>query len=347
MRKFILGWTLVGTALTGCQQHDNSSVDSLDNLVRPSQGIQVNVCRGNYTRTVAPWDMEVEPSLVEDGNTNLSDAVYLALSAVPPAIRQNFNRGGRSRIRLHADIAAACPEDSMTIADQVWASEGGALQSCWGTEADSIIIEIEGDPQVVGHQLLRMYARNLAESIRMAPLAMDQQTQAKHPELVREMSQFGGWLQDLRETFLGELRADSKGSLPEALASLAGTDRSWELDSFIFADAFDSYYCNSSTQASFSQRFADTFALFQSWATAIEQESEQLTTSASSELTPESGPTSSGGFLLQEPLWQNIPIIGDFGRFADRGFANAERRGQATPGVSPFSGNPRYSDIQY
>lgn len=247
---------------------------------------KVNICSGpSRTSTVLP-SIEISANSVKDQkNADLiKDATLHALSAVPDQITTLFASQDKSVIRISNDVEAICSKQ-LSGADLFYASEGGRVSSCWDTSDNRIIIYLKADPVVIQHNLVRMLARATSEVIASAGEQPMTRSKPGYQEFVRRTDSFQKFKFDLASTFIKEVDAarsnGAKVSLdPYATLLSDGNTAGRKLfDHFVYAESFDSYYCNPNsggTRDTFKKDFPKTYDIFANYARRMENDAQFL-----------------------------------------------------------------------
>jgi hypothetical protein len=245
-----------------------------------------NICSGPArTSTVLP-SIEISANSAKDQKTAdlIKDATLHALSAVPDQIMTLFASQDKSVIRISSDVEAICSKQ-LSGADLFYASEGGRISSCWDTSDNRIVIYLKADPLAIQHNLVRMLARATSEVIAAAGEQPMTRSKPGYQEFVRRTDSFQKFKFDLASTFIKEVEAarsnGAKVSLdPYANLLADGNIAGRKLfDHFVYAESFDSYYCNSNsggTRDTFKKDFPKTHDIFANYARRIESDGEFL-----------------------------------------------------------------------
>lgn len=265
--------------LFGCKPTTSSSTQSLDNFARSGGEARLNVCSGDFTVEAVRPNVEIESTLANDPTRvkALEAAFNLAYSAVPDQYRSLLAYFPGSVVRIAQGVDRACSQ-RLSTSDKLYAAEGGKLQACWDPTARTIDIYLEADPVAIQHHLVRMYARAATELIADAPYAMTSEQRKKIPNFVASVAGFREFQGKLSAVFTSELEANAKQGAKVSLDSykpliLGNKTQRRTFDNYVFAESFDSYYCNKSaggTRDRFKAQYPRTYAVFVSYAKRLE-----------------------------------------------------------------------------
>lgn len=275
---FLLGLIAPGFGMTGCKPaNDPAKIKTLDNFTSSTK--TVNVCFGNFEKTTIMPKIEVASSVTIDKKREgvYRDATLLALSAVPDSIKSIFSAQKGAVIRLTDKVSDICSQKLSRI-DQAWASEGGKLSSCWESTPENLAIYLDASPTAIQHHLVRTLARISSEVVATA-IEQGKVLAGPSKESLERVKNFRAFQRELSDALMIDVAnaraAGSKANL-DAYADLILSDdekvRSI-FDNFVFAESFDSYYCNSEkggTRERFQKSFPSSFEVFKKITTHIE-----------------------------------------------------------------------------
>jgi hypothetical protein len=190
----------------------------------------------------------------------------------------------KSVIRISSDVEAICSKQ-LSGADLFYASEGGRISSCWDTSDNRIVIYLKADPLDIQHNLVRMLARATSEVIASTGELPVTRSKPGYQEFVRRTDSFKKFKFDLASAFIKEVEAartsGAKVSLDPYANLLADGNASGRklFDHFVYAESFDSYYCNPNsggTRDAFKKDFPKTYEIFSNYARRMENDAQFL-----------------------------------------------------------------------
>ena len=266
----------------GCKPAPSQGrLTSLDNFAGTGDK-KINICSGSSrSSTVLPSiEMSPDSAQAQKDAELVKDATLLALSAVPDQIMTLFASQENSVIRISKDVDAICRKQLSGV-DLFYAGEGGSVSSCWDTSEGRIAIYLKADPVAIQHNLVRMLARATSEVIASAGETSATRSKPGYAEFVRRTENFKKFKFDLSSSFIKEIEeAKAKGDKvsldPYASLLSAGNTSGRNLfDHFVYAESFDSYYCNSQaggTRDTFRKDFPKTYGIFSDYAQKLEND---------------------------------------------------------------------------
>jgi len=269
-------------AFAGCKPAPSQGqLKSLDNFAG-SGNKKTNICAGSTRSSTVLPSIEISPDAAQAQKDAelVKDATLLALSAVPDQIMTLFASQENSVIRISKDVDAICRKQLSGV-DLFYAGEGGSVSSCWDTSEGRIAIYLKADPVAIQHNLVRMLARATSEVIASAGEMQATRSKAGFAEFVRRTENFQKFKFDLSNAFIAEVEeAKAKGDKlsldPYASLLAAGNTSGRKLfDHFVYAESFDSYYCNSQsggTRDTFRKDFPKTYGIFSDYAQKLEND---------------------------------------------------------------------------
>ncbi len=231
------------TGLGACRPAPTSSPASLDNFAKADADKVVNQCSGNFALS-ASLRIYVEP-----GWDGLMDGLIAAVAAVPPAIQEVFFATDGGAIVATAAEARACAKPAGgSSAENQFASEGKEVPlACLNANETrrKATIFVQPDAKAAKHAVVRMFGLLYAH--------------------VYGPKKYANWRQaseHLTNEFLADVAGNPRLSIKPYESQLGTRGGYATFVDFVFAEAFDSYYCNSATRLRFSTTFPRTFAAF-------------------------------------------------------------------------------------
>jgi hypothetical protein len=287
-------------ALSGCKLGggDSSDVKTLDNFARKSAAPVTNhLCSGGNEVISGLKEsgdaISIDPTLSASMRSDLSHAMDTALSAVPTNLQLLFvGLGGKIVVGKNTD--ANCRGRITSDAARTFASEGQtAIKSCWdvdegllakrlelvqnyqgdGTEQDPaaaseaskapITIYVNADAKDVRHATVRIFSYILSQVlVTIADSGNGSIT------LGASNDAFTSAKVDLANALLADVKRNSKYDL-SLFRRIAQPD-SREFQDYVFAEAFDSWYCNAETRSLMASDFSTSHGIFAAMAAELE-----------------------------------------------------------------------------
>ncbi len=266
-------------------QSSNSNAKTIENFSDAKQVTEYN-CAGTLPRkieNVVFLDKSLQTKLSQEQVLRLMVATETSLGAVPSRFANFFFRQGQGRIVLVEDAESFC-YNIISSADErhFLQAKHAAVESCWDVRGDRPTIFLKADPSVITHHLLRAMGRLLVELYLPLAAGDNRASAAEAKDVVR----FKELLKNLGDTFVAEvteLKAANKTSLSLdgfkdllAAGNLAGRRR---FDAYLFAEAFDSFFCTSSlpeaspknSRSNFKRLTPSTYAVFAPYGLAADR----------------------------------------------------------------------------
>jgi hypothetical protein len=259
---FVVGLT------TSCGVQTTASQEkSLNNFARGSADLTRNVCRGDNKVVKGiqqEWDHVDFSRVPAEKVPALKTALEGSLSAVPANLQEVFfGLGGRIVFADNLSKPATSSTDltcDRAGAKAKFASEGtNTIESCWTTDTRTADVVILMNPTVesVHHSTVRIFGYILSQILTKISVNEESVITAQRDE------QFDALITDIKDAFLADVkRPGSKYSL-SINQSLVQTE---DFKYFVFAESFDSYYCNSALRQTMARadEFPKTHNLLQS-----------------------------------------------------------------------------------
>lgn len=273
-------------ALASCKpKASEGQLASVDNFAGTGAKT-LNICSGPSRTSTALPSIEISANSAKDQKSAdlIKDATLHALSAVPDQIMTLFASQDKSVIRISSDVEAICSKQLSGV-DLFYAREGGRISSCWDTSDNRIIIYLKADPSAIQHNLVRMLARATSEVIASTGELPTTRSKPSYKEFVRRTDSFQKFKSNLASTFIKEVDAartsGAKVSLDPYANLLSDGNASGRklFDHFVYAESFDSYYCNPNsggTRDTFKKDFPKTYEVFANYARRMESDAEFL-----------------------------------------------------------------------
>jgi hypothetical protein len=276
---------IIAIGYLGCKPVEGdrmaSSIRTLDNFAAADgTDFVVNSCsdeRVGFTELTKRTDVYKDRIKVPAKGWVDSDwtDVYSSLVAVPPGIRSVFFDGLSGRIEITPDSDAICRGKQKDGGkNKGGGGEGSKFYGCWflETTGPKIVINSEksnGHRKWVRHSLVREFGYITAEHLISW-------------EYKRRVENANQWYWELRPR---PWATEGDGAFVEMLGKTfeqevtdiveAGSTKKYSLDRFkkdpafentlskwIFAEAFDSYFCSRTTEQKFKSEFPKTYELF-------------------------------------------------------------------------------------
>ena len=222
-------------------RNDTSSLNTLDEFAGIAGSNKMNVCHGGSGVSV---------SNINAGS--LTAVVKSTLSAVPEGVQKVFSSAGGQIIVDSSEARAKCANvinDPKVVRD-IYGGAASGVFTCWRAQNGKPIIYLEEDEAKIKHSLLRVFAYFITQAV--VPGASKVSSTASLAKVSQDK------FNKLSESFLSDLE-----KIDSSRASRFSTEFSRDmLNQYVFAESFDSYYCNSSTRNSMKSKFANTYKAF-------------------------------------------------------------------------------------
>jgi hypothetical protein len=272
-----LGW-----ASASCKpQGTNSSVASLDNFARKGGSVRANICTGRYESLEFAPTAEVDVTFDKNSaeGKKVEAAFMLALSAAPDQYKAMLRWFPNTVIRITPKAAEICAS-RLSATDRLYAGEGEQVRACWDPEDQRFALYLDADASVIQHHLVRMYARAASEVMARLPEVMSAEHRAAATPFVESAAKFAAFRARLTDAFIKEVNARKKAgdalSLDRFGDLLASETGRRVFEHYVFAESFDSYYCNTEvggTREMMIRDFPRTAAVFKDYARDLEADS--------------------------------------------------------------------------
>lgn len=237
---------IFGAALCagGCKQSTGSQVESLDNFARKDDAGIHNQCMGSYA-------LSSTVRLYSDADdANVLQNLAKAATAIPPRLQKIFFEVDSGAVMATSSYSRDCETHlrNAPMSERRYLSEGkGKISGCVDKRDDVKVATIRIAPTAAAaeHELVRMFGLLYA--------------QVYGP---RTFSNWRNATEALTTRFLRDIADNPRLSIEPyegMLNSEAGYRRFVD---FVFAEAFDSYYCSSQTRMRFASQFPRTYQSF-------------------------------------------------------------------------------------
>ncbi len=258
---FVVGLT------TSCGVDTTASQSkSLNNFARGSADLTRNVCRGDNKVVKGinqEWDHVDFSRVSAEKVPALKTALESSLSAVPSNLQEVFfGLGGR--IVFADNLSEPAKSSTDLTCDRAggkakFASEGtNKIESCWTTDTRTSDVLILMNPTVesVRHSTVRIFGYLLSQILTKISVNEQNVIVAERDE------QFDALMIDIKDAFLADVKRPGSKYRLSLNEDLVYTE---DFKYFIFAESFDSYYCNSSLRQTMARadEFPKTHTLFQ------------------------------------------------------------------------------------
>jgi hypothetical protein len=257
---------VLGLFLLSCNvPRDNARTKSLNNFARNNnQQLQRNVCKADQTPVSginAEWDHTDFSAVPPEKLSAVRHALETALTAVPQNLQQlYFGLGGTIVFSSTLNVPAnskdelTCPQDDF---NRAFASEGtGEIDACWTVNPKTFDFAVLMNPSVesVQHGTVRIFAYILSQIL--TKIDVDDQVIVVRPD-----QEFNRLMDKIVVALMEDVQA-SKGKY--SLAVNEALKKSPEFKYYVFAEAFDSFYCNAGLREQMSKdgEFPRTHKLF-------------------------------------------------------------------------------------
>jgi hypothetical protein len=290
MSRFVTSIAIAAFSLfvlsAGCESANTSSnIESLDNFTNANGNVNSNICAGPFgTMTLKP-NLEFSGDIQEGSQEakELEAAIMLAMTAVPDQFRSLLAWVPESVIRIGPDVSEWC-SDNLSINDQLYAGEGGKVQACWDKKDKKIALYFEAKPEVIEHHLVRLFARVASEIISEVPSIMSAEEKMAAKAFVASTKNFSAFRTSLTNELVSEVKRRQKNGDQVSLSRFdtllaSGSEGKKVFEHYVFAESFDSYYCNTgvgSTREKMKRDFPRTYKLFSQYAAALENDNKFL-----------------------------------------------------------------------
>jgi hypothetical protein len=243
---------LIGSlALSSCNQQNGSEVQTLDNFARTGD-LKMNSCSGDFP--LSPDFLAVYSKADE----KLVEPLAQAVRSVPPRLQNAFFGADSGIIGLTADADKVCRH---VLAKQsgekitAVAEQEAKMRGCFDPDrqAKRLHLYVQADRPSVSHSTVRMFGYALAEFY--GP---------------RWFANWNTTILELGTLFLQDIHHSPDLSV-KPYAGLLDSESGLHLfATLVFADTFDSYYCNAETRENLAKTFPRTFLGFRQMTNVIE-----------------------------------------------------------------------------
>lgn len=253
--------------LAGCKGDLTvSSGKSLNNMARNSGEVSRNVCKGSNKAVLGiyqEWDHIDFSRVSTDKVPALKSALQNALSAVPANLQDLFfGLGGKIVFTSNLDKPIRSSTD--LTCDQSgqrrnFISEGtDRIEACWTTDSKTSDVVILMNPSVdsVNHATIRIFGYILSQILSKLEVSDD------GVMITKKNEHFEDLMSDIAAAVVADVRRPGSKYTFSANEALLRSD---EFKYFAFAEAFDSFYCNTELRRSMARpdEFPATYALFE------------------------------------------------------------------------------------
>lgn len=312
MRFYATLWVIVLTVLSaGCKTHSNSETKSIENYT--DAGSNYGGCTGNLTHKVEgviSFDQDLQRRLPRKTTTAILVAAQNALGAIPAKFADFFFRDGRI-VFIENPVGFCGP--LLSEAERAFLqAKFPYIEACWNVVGKRPTIFLKADPIAVNRNLLRVMGRVFVEVY--LPSADLEGTK-----------KFRALLTNLSDTFIKEvasLRAQNKTSINLDMfqddLKPGNTEGRARFNSYLFAEAFDSFYCTANlpgakenSRFNFRNLVEDTYSVFEPFGLASITEKEAYIPPPSSQvITSESG-------MPEHLIGMTVPVDPLTGKFLE------------------------------
>ncbi len=267
--------------LAACKPAGESNVKTLDQLTGSNQK---NECRGSYSDYFFDLEVGADPALKisEKEKKALSDALKDTYTAIPTLVKISF--AGTVGIYLTNNIESRCPDlNRAGLGSREIDACIEATNHSDATQAP-FTLYVKAEASAIRNSMLRAFAFFLAEFPGGAPKKWSKDLQQTSPENTKFASLFESQSRELFDAFAEDLKTNGK-SFPgiEALASQpADSEARSQFGQLLFAETFDSYFCNAldagsgNTRKSMQANFPKTTVAFAPLAKIFESMDDQI-----------------------------------------------------------------------
>lgn len=257
---FVVGIT------TSCGVDTTASQEkSLNNFARGSADLTRNVCRGDNKVVKGinqEWDHVDFSRVPAEKVPALKTALEGSLSAVPSNLQEVFfGLGGR--IVFADNLSEPAKSSTDLTCDRAggkakFAGEGtNTIESCWTTDTRTADVVILMNPTVesVHHSTVRIFGYILSQILTKISVNDENVIVAQRDE------QFDALIADIKDAFLADVKRPGSKYTLSLNDSLVQTE---DFKYFVFAESFDSYYCNGKLRQTMARvdEFPKTHNLF-------------------------------------------------------------------------------------
>jgi hypothetical protein len=228
---------------TGCKPDSGASVQTLENFAAADGRKVTNQCAGTFALSKS---LRV---YAEPGRAGLMDGLIGAVAAVPPAIQETFFATDGGAIVATNGHAESCRRGAgRSAAEEQFNGEGSSSPKACLQANDArrkATIFVQPDPTAAQHAVVRMFGLLYAQ--------------------VYGEKKYANWRQAtelLATNFLADVAGNRELSIKPYEPLLKSSGGYATFVDFVFAEAFDSYYCNAGTRQNFSATFPKTYASF-------------------------------------------------------------------------------------
>lgn len=282
------------------QEQPDSKISTLDDLMSNDAGGSLDVCGGDR---LTPNGMVVERAFASSRSYRImmDRAIQRSLSAVPEIIKASF-KDHRGKIILHNDSRKICVGKAKV-----------SLDNCFVVDQSGPRIYLQPNPSQIRDGLVRAFGIYFSE---YAVRVKEGRFLRINDELARD---FDDYLVQLKSAFEQDIVL-----LQGENAPLLG-----QVDQHrVFAEAFDSYYCNDDTHLSFQQKYPNLYPEFEAWASQMGEADEKAFVGVQS-LTLADGQDLLGSF-------RNSRIFNIFGSFGGNSEGSLRERLSSNPRQGGF-----------
>lgn len=279
----------------GCQaSNDDSGTESLDNFSRrAAMPVVKHQCSGDNEVITG---LKAEDDRIEFGNevsattrNDLKTALKTSLSAVPTNLQlMFFGLGGKVVISHNVD--AICRKTLNSSMAKTFASEGQSqIKSCWDVDEGLLAsriaqvhndegegkssLDVSGAPMTiylnadttdVRHSTVRIFSYILSQVL----VSVEQTSGSSEIKLGAIDAEFREAQKALSQALLDDVKGSSKYDLSLYTKIARVDDRAF--NDYVFAEAFDSYYCSAETRKIMASDFSRSMARFKMIAADLE-----------------------------------------------------------------------------
>lgn len=267
--------------IAACKPTADSKLKTLDQLTGSSQK---NECRGSYSDYFFDLEVGADPAtkISEKEKKALSNALQDTYTAIPTLVKLSF--AGTVGIYLTNNIESRCPE--LNKAGLGSREIDACIEATNHSDASQapFTLYLKADAPAIRNSMLRAFAFFLAEFPGGAPKKWSKELQQASPENMKFAELFESQSRDLFNAFAEDLKSNGK-SFPgiDSLASQpANSGERTQFAQLLFAETFDSYFCNPidagsrNTRKSMQANFPRTTAAFAPFAKIFESMDDQI-----------------------------------------------------------------------
>ncbi len=263
----------------GLSKDDNSKLDTLDNLARGDRQVSPNECGvekldADKKVVIKDENIRIVGMSSEVQAKKLREHTYRVISNIPQSVLTVFFAlDGVVEINRNASKICRDLQNGHRETDGSQYSEDEHLVSCWKrndkgaatiyVDPNKIVSDGEQGYLGIDHGLIRSFGYVVAEMFLKLEITADSANQ--HKWHVKELAQPKGndqlMLVNLAEAFVQDVEdSGGKYSLDDYKSLLEGAEaQKQKFRFFVFAEAFDSYYCSAQTKELVKQDFPGTY----------------------------------------------------------------------------------------